>query len=74
MVCCEERRVKLREEQGSDGEEPVTPETGVLKRATVMLMCVSYRNQALHMFVRPALVAVAMATVTSTRKGKGEAQ
>ncbi|XP_062405057.1 dihydroxyacetone phosphate acyltransferase-like [Sardina pilchardus] len=67
MVCCEEGRVLLIEEQGPGGEESITPETVVFRRASIMLMCVSYRNQALHIFVRPALVAVTMAT-TSTIK------
>ncbi|XP_042563907.1 dihydroxyacetone phosphate acyltransferase-like [Clupea harengus] len=68
MVCCEGSRVLLLEEQGPGGEASVTPEAGVLKRAVVMLMCASYRNLALHVFVRPTLVAVAMATTPSTRK------
>ena len=70
MVCCEGSRVLLLEEQGPGGEASVTPEAGVLKRAVVMLMCASYRNLALHVFVRPTLVAVAMATTPSTRKGE----
>lgn len=59
----------LLEGQGHSEEEPVTQEAGVLRRAAVVLMCISYRNQALHVFVRPALVVVAMAATTRIIKG-----
>ncbi|XP_048105785.1 dihydroxyacetone phosphate acyltransferase-like isoform X1 [Alosa alosa] len=69
LVCCEEGRVFLLDEQGSSAAvSSVSPEEAVLKRAAVVLMCASYRNQALHVFVRPALVAVAMPTAPSSRK------
>ncbi|XP_076872615.1 dihydroxyacetone phosphate acyltransferase [Brachyhypopomus gauderio] len=65
IVSCEEGRVRLVEEAGP---EPVSQEEGVFRRASAVLMCASYRNQALHVFTRPALVAVAMGTVPSHRK------
>nr|XP_015194544.1 PREDICTED: dihydroxyacetone phosphate acyltransferase-like [Lepisosteus oculatus] len=52
-------------------EEPqreASPEEGVFQHAVTVLMCASYRNQALHVFVRPMLIAVALHTVASSRK------
>ncbi|XP_053499455.1 dihydroxyacetone phosphate acyltransferase [Ictalurus furcatus] len=37
-------------------------------RAVSVLSCASYRNQSLHVFVRPALLAVAMQTANSNRR------
>ncbi|XP_030637450.1 dihydroxyacetone phosphate acyltransferase [Chanos chanos] len=65
---CEKGRVLLVEEDGLHGAEPVSEEEGVLRRAAVVLICASYRNQALHVFVRPAMAAVAMTTASSVRK------
>ncbi|XP_047674336.1 dihydroxyacetone phosphate acyltransferase isoform X2 [Tachysurus fulvidraco] len=61
----ENGRVQLVEEAGPG---PVTQEEAVFRRASVVLMCASYRNQAVHVFTRPALVAVAMTTALSYRK------
>ncbi|XP_033846789.1 dihydroxyacetone phosphate acyltransferase [Periophthalmus magnuspinnatus] len=47
---------------------PVSPEEQVLSRAVPVLSCVSYRNQALHVFVRPALLATAVHTSASNNK------
>lgn len=63
----ENGRVHLVEEAGPG---PVTEEEAVFQRASVVLMCASYRNQALHVFTRPALVAVAMTTAPSYNKGE----
>uniref|UniRef100_A0A674EG72 Glyceronephosphate O-acyltransferase n=1 Tax=Salmo trutta TaxID=8032 RepID=A0A674EG72_SALTR len=41
---------------------PVTPEEAVFNRAVSVLSCASYRNQVLHVFLRPAMLAVAMHT------------
>ncbi|XP_063044529.1 dihydroxyacetone phosphate acyltransferase-like isoform X2 [Engraulis encrasicolus] len=68
VVCCEEGRVQLLEEEGPGDEGAVTPETGVFRRAVIRLMCASYRNQAMHVFVRPTLVIMAMASVPSSKK------
>ncbi|KAI4890316.1 hypothetical protein NFI96_019576, partial [Prochilodus magdalenae] len=57
--------VQLVEEAGPG---PVTQEEAIFKRASAVLMCASYRNQALHVFTRPALVALAITTSTDSRK------
>ncbi|RXN30750.1 dihydroxyacetone phosphate acyltransferase [Labeo rohita] len=45
-----------------------TPEEAVFHRAVIVLSCASYRNQILHVFLRPALLAVAMQSASSNRK------
>uniref|UniRef100_A0A4W6F061 Glyceronephosphate O-acyltransferase n=1 Tax=Lates calcarifer TaxID=8187 RepID=A0A4W6F061_LATCA len=40
----------------------VTPEEELLSQAVIILSCASYRNQALHVFLRPALLASAIHT------------
>ncbi|RXN01344.1 hypothetical protein EOD39_7073 [Acipenser ruthenus] len=40
----------------------------VFKKAVTVLMCASYRNQIMHVFIRPALVAAAIHTVCNARK------
>uniref|UniRef100_A0A672RHR1 Dihydroxyacetone phosphate acyltransferase-like n=1 Tax=Sinocyclocheilus grahami TaxID=75366 RepID=A0A672RHR1_SINGR len=62
VVRCERGRVYLVEEEGPG---PVTQEEGVFRSATAVLMCASYRNQAVHVFTRPAMVAVAMTTAAN---------
>ncbi|KAF4092042.1 hypothetical protein AMELA_G00016360 [Ameiurus melas] len=57
--------VRLVEEAGPG---PVTQEEFVFRRASAVLMCASYRNQALHVFTRPALVIVAMTASPSCSK------
>uniref|UniRef100_A0A8C6UKR8 Glyceronephosphate O-acyltransferase n=1 Tax=Neogobius melanostomus TaxID=47308 RepID=A0A8C6UKR8_9GOBI len=47
---------------------PVTPEEQVLSRAVPVISCASYRNQALHVFVRPALLATAVHTAATNNK------
>lgn len=64
VVRCERGRVFLVEEVGPG---PVTQEESVFRRAAAVLMCASYRNQAVHVFTRPAMVAVAMAKAVSSR-------
>ncbi|XP_029281768.1 dihydroxyacetone phosphate acyltransferase [Cottoperca gobio] len=46
----------------------VTQEEELLSRAVTVLSCASYRNQALHIFVRPALLASAIHTASSCQK------
>ncbi|KAF4793392.1 hypothetical protein TURU_111646 [Turdus rufiventris] len=41
----------------------------VFRHALAVLMCATYRNQLLNVFVRPALVAVALQMAPSFRKG-----
>ncbi|XP_066549137.1 dihydroxyacetone phosphate acyltransferase [Amia ocellicauda] len=64
IVGCVGDRVVLLE--GS--QEAVSPEEAVFTRAVTVLMCASYRNQVMHMFIRPALVAVALHAAGSSRK------
>ncbi|XP_072300167.1 dihydroxyacetone phosphate acyltransferase isoform X2 [Eucyclogobius newberryi] len=47
---------------------PVSPEEQVLSGAVPLLSCVSYRNQVLHVFVRPALLATALHTAATNNK------
>ncbi|CAL1585766.1 unnamed protein product [Knipowitschia caucasica] len=56
------------EEEGESPSGPVGPEEQVLRRSVPVLSCVSYRNQALHVFVRPALLATAVQTAASNHK------
>ncbi|KAF7694433.1 dihydroxyacetone phosphate acyltransferase [Silurus meridionalis] len=65
VVQSENGRVRLVEKEGPG---PITQEEAVLRRASSVLMCASYRNQALHVFTRPALVAAAMAMAPSHSK------
>lgn len=46
----------------------VTPEEELLSQAVVVLSCASYRNQILHLFVRPALLASAIQSASSNQK------
>jgi len=62
VVRCERGRVYLVEE--------AVQEEGVFRRAAAVLMCASYRNQAVHVFTRPAMVAVAITTAVSSRTGE----
>lgn len=50
-----------------------TPEEELLSQAVVILSCASYRNQALHVFLRPALLAAAIHTASSNMKRKTDA-
>uniref|UniRef100_A0A8C9YB29 Glyceronephosphate O-acyltransferase n=1 Tax=Sander lucioperca TaxID=283035 RepID=A0A8C9YB29_SANLU len=60
---CEDK-VQLAVEQGFS----VAPEEELLSQAVILLSCASYRNQALHVFVRPALLALAIHTASSNQK------
>ncbi|XP_071775103.1 dihydroxyacetone phosphate acyltransferase isoform X2 [Centroberyx gerrardi] len=61
-------RVHLVLEEGPAGKQPVSAEEGVVRRAVALLMVASYRNQALHVFVRPAMLAIAIHTTKSTQR------
>lgn len=43
-------------------------EEALLERAVVLLSCASYRNQCLHVFLRPALLALAVRAAASNQK------
>ncbi|CAK6970198.1 dihydroxyacetone phosphate acyltransferase isoform X2 [Scomber scombrus] len=67
LVRISEGRVQLALEQ----EKPhstITPEEDLLSQAVVVLSCASYRNQALHVFLRPALLASAIHAASSNNK------
>ncbi|CAL8316707.1 unnamed protein product [Merluccius merluccius] len=66
-------QVFLVEEEGFGGRRPISAEEGVAWRAVAVLMVASYRNQALHVFVRPAMLAVAMHITASRRRSELQA-
>lgn len=67
LVRVSEGRVQLTVDQGEPGSR-LTPEETLLSRAVVLLSCASYRNQCLHVFVRPALLALALHAASSNKK------
>ncbi|XP_019959276.1 dihydroxyacetone phosphate acyltransferase [Paralichthys olivaceus] len=73
LVKISEGRVQLAlEQEGQSGPgEPhraATPEEELLSQAVTVLSCASYRNQALHVFLRPALLASAVHAASSNNK------
>uniref|UniRef100_A0A669C8Y0 Glyceronephosphate O-acyltransferase n=1 Tax=Oreochromis niloticus TaxID=8128 RepID=A0A669C8Y0_ORENI len=52
----------------SEGRVQLALEQGLLYPGFVILSCASYRNQALNVFIRPALLASAIHTAASNRK------
>nr|XP_043905086.1 dihydroxyacetone phosphate acyltransferase isoform X1 [Solea senegalensis] len=74
LVKMSEGRIQLAVEQAGGQVNPgeprtaVTPEEELLNRAVVILSCASYRNQALHVFLRPALLASALHAASSNHK------
>uniref|UniRef100_A0A4W3H8S5 Glyceronephosphate O-acyltransferase n=1 Tax=Callorhinchus milii TaxID=7868 RepID=A0A4W3H8S5_CALMI len=50
-------------------EETQTTLEKVFKHTVSVLMCASYRNQILHLFLRPALVAIAFQITCSCKRG-----
>ncbi|KAM3602846.1 uncharacterized protein V6R79_011871 [Siganus canaliculatus] len=53
-------RVYLLLEEEPARKYPITLEEGVIRTAAPILMLASYRNQSVHIFVRPAMLATAM--------------
>ncbi|GAA6214945.1 dihydroxyacetone phosphate acyltransferase-like isoform X1 [Lates japonicus] len=74
LVRISEGKVQLALEQTGGPAAPgeprsaVTPEEELLSQAVIVLSCASYRNQALHVFLRPALLASAIHTASSNKK------
>ncbi|KAM4713640.1 dihydroxyacetone phosphate acyltransferase isoform 1-T1 [Anableps anableps] len=73
LVRISEGRVQLTLEQGGRAEPglpkaAMTPEDELLSQAVIVLSCVSYRNQALHVFIRPVLLASAVHAASVNRK------
>nr|XP_019947093.1 PREDICTED: dihydroxyacetone phosphate acyltransferase-like [Paralichthys olivaceus] len=61
-------RVYLVQEKEPVRRHPISPQESVMRTASGVLMLASYRNQALHVFVRPALLATAMHITKSTQR------
>ncbi|XP_022059837.2 dihydroxyacetone phosphate acyltransferase isoform X1 [Acanthochromis polyacanthus] len=74
LVRISEGWVQLASEQAGGQTGPgeprsaVPPEEELLNQAVITLSCASYRNQALHIFLRPALLASAIHTASSSNK------
>lgn len=74
---CSQVSLKMKSEAGrpagpSEPHSSITPEEALLSQAVVVLSCASYRNQGLHIFLRPALLASAVHTASSNKKRKTE--
>lgn len=65
-------RVYLVREEAPARKHPISPEEGVIRTASGVLMLASYRNQSLHVFLRPAMLATAIHVTKTTRRGEGE--
>lgn len=63
-------RVYLVQEEEPARKCPISPEEGVVRTAAAVLMLASYRNQTVHVFVRPALLTTAIHVTKSTRRGE----
>ncbi|CAL8316800.1 unnamed protein product [Boreogadus saida] len=68
LVRVSEGRVRLLLEEPAGGPGPASPEERLLGAAVAVLSCASYRNQVLHVFLRPALLATAVHTASSGKK------
>ncbi|XP_048842263.1 dihydroxyacetone phosphate acyltransferase [Brienomyrus brachyistius] len=66
LVCAERGRVRLATEPKGTGAR--APEEDLFNHAVTVLSCASYRNQVLHVFLRPALLAMAMEIAPTSRK------
>lgn len=64
-------RVYLVQEEEPARRHPIGPEEGVTRTAAAALMLASYRNQSVHVFVRPAMLAMAMRVTRATQRGEG---
>ncbi|XP_060908260.1 dihydroxyacetone phosphate acyltransferase isoform X2 [Labrus mixtus] len=63
-------RVYLVREEEPAGKRPISAEEGAFRTAAAVLMMASYRNQCLHLFVRPAMVATAIHIAKTTQRDK----
>lgn len=69
LVCCNAGSVRLVQEEKAERRRPASPEDGVMGTAASVLMLASYRNQCLHVFVRPAILAAAIHVTRATLSG-----
>lgn len=60
----------VREEEEPARKHPISSEESVTRTAAGMLMLASYRNQCVHVFIRPALLATAISVTKSTHRGE----
>ncbi|XP_041660588.1 dihydroxyacetone phosphate acyltransferase [Cheilinus undulatus] len=68
VVQCKAGRVYLVQEEVPARKHPVNPGEGAIRTAASMLMLASYRNQCLHVFVRPAMLATAIHITKTTQR------
>lgn len=68
VVCRKAGRVYLVRNDEPERKHPITSEEDVMRTAAAFLMMASYRNQCLHVFVRPALLALSMSITKSTQR------
>lgn len=61
-------RVCVVREEAPVRKHPITAEEEVNRTAVVMFMLASYRNQSLHVFLRPAMLATAIHVTKSTQR------
>lgn len=64
LVCCRAGRVRLVREGRAEGTQD-----GAVGAAASLLMLASYRNQCIHVFLRPALLAAALHITRATLRG-----
>lgn len=58
----------VREEEEPARKHPISSEESVTRTAAGMLMLASYRNQCVHVFIRPAMLATAISVTKSTQR------
>ncbi|TNN61604.1 Dihydroxyacetone phosphate acyltransferase [Liparis tanakae] len=68
VVRRKEGRVFLVREEEPERKRPNDPEEDVTGAAAAVLMVASYRNQSVHLFVRPAMLATAMSVTKTTQR------
>lgn len=71
VVRHEAGRVHLVLEEEPARKHPVSTEDGVIRTAAAVLMLASYRNQCMHVFVRPAILATAIHGSRARLRGGG---
>lgn len=64
-------RVYLVQEEAPVRKHPLSPEENVIRRAAAVLMLASYRNQSIHVLVRPAFLAAAIGITKTAQRGEG---
>lgn len=68
IVARQGQRVLLVREDAPARKHPISSEEETNRTAAVVLMLASYRNQCLHVFLRPAILTTAMDVTQSTQK------